>query len=169
MSHEPLIVTLKLDPASFARLDSLRRAHFPAALNHIPAHLTLFHHLPGEHLAQIMDALQSKAPPIMALRATGLRKLGRGVALSVEGAERGAWRALLAHGWRDWLTPQDRQGFRPHVTIQNKVEPAAALALYDTLQATLAPFALSGEGVLVWRYLGGPWALESEVAFTSAS
>ena len=47
----PLIVTLKLDAASFARLDGLRRTHFPAAINRLSAHLTLFHHLPGERLA----------------------------------------------------------------------------------------------------------------------
>jgi hypothetical protein len=44
----PFIVTLKLDPATFARLGTLRRAHFPAHLNLIPAHVSLFHKLEGE-------------------------------------------------------------------------------------------------------------------------
>ena len=59
----PLIVTLKLDAGAFVRLDALRRAHFPAALNRLSAHLTLFHHLPGERLAEVGDALAAVAAP----------------------------------------------------------------------------------------------------------
>ena len=165
MSTPPLILTLKLDAPAFARLDGLRREHFPPALNHIPAHLTLFHHLPGEALEEVVARLTTQAPPVLPLRATGLRKLGRGVAFEIEGRELKSWRAALAHGWDDWLTPQDRQGFRPHVTVQNKVDPLAARALHDDLQARFQPFDLSGEGVLVWSYLGGPWLLEAEVGF----
>ena len=44
----PLILTLKLDQASFTRLDALRQAHFPPERNWLSAHLTLFHHLPGD-------------------------------------------------------------------------------------------------------------------------
>jgi hypothetical protein len=47
---DPLILTLGLDRASFERFEALRRAHFPPALNRVPAHVTLFHHLPGEAL-----------------------------------------------------------------------------------------------------------------------
>ena len=47
-STDPLILTLALDDLSFARFDALRREHFPPTLNRIPAHVTLFHHLPGE-------------------------------------------------------------------------------------------------------------------------
>ena len=42
----PLIVSALLDPDSFAWLDGLRRAHFPAERNLLDAHLTLFHALP---------------------------------------------------------------------------------------------------------------------------
>ncbi len=168
MSEPALILTLKLDAAAFERLDGLRREHFPPALNHIPAHLTLFHHLPGERLDAVVDALATGAPPVMPLRATGLRKLGRGVAFEIAGAELKSWRADLARRWNDWLTPQDRQAFRPHITVQNKVEPLLARDLHDRLQASFQPFDLAGEGVVVWRYLGGPWALEAEVAFRPA-
>ena len=43
----PLILTLALDGATFAPLDALRRPHFPPERNLVPAHLTLFHALPG--------------------------------------------------------------------------------------------------------------------------
>ena len=165
MSAAPLILTLKLDAQSFARLDGLRRAHFPAALNHIPAHLTLFHHLPGDRLDEVMAELSNDVPPPLTLRAAGLRKLGRGVAFEIAGPELKSWRGRLAQAFEPWLTVQDRQGFRPHVTVQNKVEPLEARALHDALGASFQPFEITGEGALLWRYLGGPWRLEAEVAF----
>ena len=166
MTDAPLILTLKLDPAAAARFEALRQAHFPPALNHIPAHLTLFHHLPGHDLGAVLTALAASLPSFpLPLRATGLRKLGRGTAFEIGGPELKSWRGQLAHGWAEVLTPQDRQGFRPHVTVQNKVDPLAARALFDTLQDSFQPFDLQGEGVFVWRYLGGPWALEAEMDF----
>ena len=99
MSDAALILTLKLDEAAFGRLDGLRRAHFPAALNYIPAHLTLFHHLPGDRLQEVMAELHAAAPRgPMRLRATGLRKLGRGTAVEVGGSGLAAWRGRLGAG-----------------------------------------------------------------------
>ena len=78
-----------------------------------------------------------------AVRVGGVRSLGRGTALRVEAPEAAAVRAALARAFAGWLTPQDRQGWRPHVTIQNKVAPDAARAL----QAALAGLpAREGQG-----------------------
>ena len=49
----PLILTLELDERSFAFFGAQRRRYFPPERNFIPAHLTLFHALPGEHLPSI--------------------------------------------------------------------------------------------------------------------
>ena len=49
----PLILTLQLDERSFAFFGAQRRRYFPLERNFIPAHLTLFHALPGEHLPSI--------------------------------------------------------------------------------------------------------------------
>ena len=71
----PLILSLRLDAASFARLDALRRAHFPAERNHLAAHLTLFHALPGGAEAEVaanLSALAAGTPP-MPLASTVLR------------------------------------------------------------------------------------------------
>ncbi|WP_204248378.1 hypothetical protein [Hymenobacter sp. PAMC 26628] len=46
-SPAPLILTLALDTDSQAYFDELRRQHFPAKINYLAAHVTLFHHLPG--------------------------------------------------------------------------------------------------------------------------
>ena len=160
----PLIVTARLDDATFARFDALRRAHFPPALNHLPAHLTLFHHLPGEALAEVVDACAAaaRAGPFP-LEVTGLRPLGRGVAYALAAPELAAAREAIGRRFADRVTPQDRQPFRPHVTVQNKTTPENARALLAELQAGFAPFAAICTGLLVWRYLGGPWALEAEL------
>ncbi len=162
----PLIVTLKLDADTFARFDGLRREHFPAALNHLSAHLTLFHHLPGEERERVVEDLRAVAPPApLALQVTGLRSLGRGVAFELESPPLNGLRKELARRWAHWLTPQDKQGFRPHVTVQNKVSPDEAKALKAFLTAGFSSFTARGEGWQVWRYLNGPWGLEAEVPF----
>ena len=161
-----LIVTLKLDADAFARLDGLRRAHFPAAINRLSAHLTLFHHLPGERRAEVaadLAAVARRAP--LRLRVGGLRLLGRGVAFDIESAGLSEVRRELARRWAPLLSAQDRQGFRPHVTIQNKVEPAQARDLRDRLAQGFAPWEATGEALQLWRYLGGPWAAEAEAPF----
>lgn len=91
------------------------------------------------------------------LEAVGPRSLGRGVALAVAAAPLLELRARLARSFADWLTAQDRQGFRPHVTLQNKVAPAAARALLGELQAGFVPRPLTATALCLWRYRGGPW------------
>ncbi len=161
-----LILTLRLDAESFARLDGLRRAHFPPALNHLRAHVTLFHHLPGERRGEVQAALTAAADrPPFPLAFTGLRSLGRGVAYEIASPELGRLRADLAARFRAHLTAQDAQGFRPHVTVQNKADPADARALKAELEAGFAPWEGRAEGLLLHRYLGGPWRLEAELPF----
>jgi len=166
----PLILTLRFDDASFGRLDGLRRAHFPPARNLIPAHLTLFHALPGEELAAVLEGLREACAgvPPMVLRVAGTRFLGRGVALSLEGEALVALRAGLARRWKGWLTAQDAQGFRPHVTVQNKVAGEEARALHEALSAGFEPWEARGEGLLLWHYRGGPWEPAAEVPFAGS-
>jgi hypothetical protein len=54
---------------------------------------------------------------------------------------------------------------RLHITIQNKVEPGEAGALYATLARTFRPRPLAIAGIAVWRYLGGPWEAVREMRF----
>ena len=91
--------------------------------------------------------------------------LGRGVAYALDMPEVVAVRARLAAAWADWLTPQDRQGFRPHVTVQNKVAPEAARALLGELEAGYAVWRGEVLGLGLWRYEGGPWAHVGEMRF----
>lgn len=163
----PLILTLQLDDASFQTLDSLRRQYFPPERNFIPAHLTLFHALPEAELAMVRESLASmcaETPPMM-LRLPSVRFLGRGTAVEVESRALLALRGELVRRWRPLLTAQDTQGFRPHVTIQNKVTPERARLVYEELAATWQELAVRGEGLLLWRYLGGPWELVERFGF----
>lgn len=164
----PLIVTLRLDPASFDRLDALRRRHFPPDRNVVPAHVTLFHALPGGEMLAVRDDLRdycSVTPPAT-VQFSGVRFLGKGVAVVVESPDLVRVRNRLAAGWARWLTPQDRQPYRPHATVQNKANPADARALYEQLAAGWEPFAGRGEGLLLWAYRGGPWEPVEEFPFT---
>lgn len=165
----PLILTLKLDAAAFRFYEALRQTHFPPERNYLAAHLTMFHHLPGEESASVSDDLAAvcRDTQIFPLRFSGWRFLGKGVAASVESEELVRLRAQLAARWRDWLKPQDRQKFQPHITVQNKVEPARARALYETLSRDSAPTNGAGEGLQLWQYLGAPWKLEREFSFAA--
>lgn len=154
----PLIVTTLFDDASFAVLDRMRQQHFPARLNRVPAHISLFHNLPGAEERAVLSELSDRCRPMapISLQPRQLDFLGRGVALGYESPELSALHAELSRAFAPWLTAQDRQRFKAHVTIQNKVDPAEARALRDRLRDEPAPPA-DVEGLILWRYLGGPW------------
>ena len=156
---EPLILTARPDPASLARFEALRRAHYPVELNRVPAHISLFHHLPGSEFDAVVERLKfvARHHPAPDVEVTGYRSLGRGVALALHAPGLAAIRAELADAWATLLIPQDRQGWRGHVTVQNKVDPAVARATLQLLSASFAPWRFRVAGVDVWRYLGGPW------------
>lgn len=159
IDYRPLIVTAKLEKRAQQHFQALRDRHFPAERNVVPAHLTLFHHLPGGERDAIVDRLKavargSRAPLV---EVAGVRSLGRGVAYDLRSPGLEELRAELAHAWQTLLIPQDQQGFRPHVTVQNKVEPRVAKALLAELAASFQPWSFRVDGLLLWRYLDGPW------------
>jgi len=164
----PLILTLRLDERSFTFFNDRRRRFFPPERNFIPAHLTLFHHLPGERLPTIQQDIAAcvmRQQPI-SLDVTGLRSLGRGVAYVLRSEDLAAMRRRLAVRWNDWLKPQDRQKHQPHVTVQNKVHPADARRLLDELTANFQPLHATGTGLDLWWYRGGPWELAGSSLFS---
>ena len=167
MDEAPLILTLQLDCESLAFFDAARRRHFPAERNHIAAHLTLFHHLPGAKLREIEPVLGATAAAKSSFRmhVTGLRFFGFGTAYQIDSEHLSELRSVLVSKWRENLTRQDAQQFRPHITIQNKVDAADAKALYADLCASFEAFDVSATGLLLWRYRGGPWELIREFRF----
>jgi 2'-5' RNA ligase len=163
----PLILSLKLDQASFDTLEVLRQQYFPRARNFLSAHVTLFHALPGEQEAQIKQTLQDLCAEtsIFQLSFPKLRFLGRGVAVEIESAELLQLRKKLATDWDASLTAQDKQGFRPHITIQNKVAPDEARRVFDRLAFAWKMDNGFAEGLMLWHYLEGPWELVGEFPF----
>ena len=154
----PLIVTSELAPEDFAWLNDLRRRHYPADRNRVPAHLIMFHAIAPSaeaELRQILRTMSSESPPHAWI--AGIMNLGGGVAFRIasEGLDR--LRAEIAHRLRGLLTAQDSAGWSAHVTIQNKVTPREAKALIQALgdNFTRRPIRISGLGL--HRYLGGPW------------
>jgi 2'-5' RNA ligase len=167
VNHPPFILTLKLDEVSFKTFNALRQVYFPPLRNFIPAHLTLFHALPGEAEQRLCEDLGEICAQTAALQISfpGVRFLGRGVAIEAESPGLIELRNKLAKGWSGLLVPQDRQGYRPHVTIQNKVEVEEARQLFGKLSEEWQPIAGSGDGLLLWRYRGGPWEFAKEFWF----
>ena len=155
-----LIVTAEFVRDDFAWLQGLRRQHYPADRNQVPAHLTMFHALPpsaeGEVRARLA-ALARGAPP--RARIDGLMDLGGGVAFRVVSGELDAMRRQIASDLHGLLGAQDAGGWRPHVTIQNKVPPKEARALFADLTRRFEPRQLAIHGLGLHRYLGGPWEM----------
>jgi len=158
-TYPPLILTLALDKKVQVFFDSLRKKHFPPERNYLQAHLTLFHHLPGDQKQGIITKLEEVAAayPSFSLEVTEVKMIGRGVAYKLESELLMKLHRQLAKVWQDWLTPQDRQKLWPHITVQNKVEAAKARALHEKLAESFAPFTVRATGLKLWEYKGGPW------------
>jgi len=152
-----LTVTAELAPPDFAWLDALRRRHFPPDRNQLPAHLTMFHALPPSSESGIRRELGRHAAT-SAPRATiaGLLNLGSGVAFRIVSDDLEAIRAELAEHCHGLLSAQDI-GWRPHVTIQNKVQPSAARKLLAEMEKDFGARPLGISALSLHRYLGGPW------------
>ncbi|MEO1014844.1 MAG: 2'-5' RNA ligase family protein [Pseudomonadota bacterium] len=163
------ILTLQFDAETARRLQELRDAHFPPELNIVPAHLTLFHQLPGDDERTVFSAIGRTATRFapFPLQIAGPIRLGRGVALRVEAEALHALREALATPFEGRLIAQDRQKFRPHVTIQNKTSAARAEALYRELKETFQPINGVGEGLQLWRYERGPWSPVAAIGFSA--
>ena len=74
-------------------------------------------------------------------------------------------RTELKARFEPWLVAQDRAPFRPHITIQNKADPDEARRLLEQLEREFEPFDILAEGLLVWRYRGGPWEAVARLPF----
>lgn len=155
----PIIITAQMGKSDQAAFNALRHQHFPPERNYLDAHITLFHHLPPTQLPEIKARLATMArehpPPLAMLGAVMM--LGRGVAYRVDCPELLAMRDELAEGFTGLLTPQDQARPRLHITVQNKVEPREAKALYADLSASFHPRRLSIIGLSAFHYRGGPW------------
>jgi hypothetical protein len=91
--------------------------------------------------------------------------LGGGVAFRIVSPELDRIRCDLADNFHGLLSAQDSGGWRPHVTIQNKVPPKEVRALWVKLERDFRPRRLSVSGLALHRYLGGPWETLATYSF----
>lgn len=154
----PLIIAAELRPADFAWLDGLRRQHYPAERNRVPAHLTVFRSLPPaaeREVTRVLARICSSPPPRAMI--AGLMDLGGGVAVRVRSDDLDSMRAEMAEQFHGLLTPQDGSGWIPHVTIQNKVDRGEARRLLRLLETQIGERPLAVRGLKLSRYDDGPW------------
>lgn len=151
----PFIVTAELPGDVLAWSDGLRRAHFPPDRNKLAAHVTLFHAFAPSLREELLRTLGSYAayhsPP--RARIDALMDLGGGTALLVRSDAMQALRRRIADHFDTMLTAQDRGDKKLHITIQNKVDRAAARALQAQLRGQLQPreFVFTGFGLHLYR------------------
>ncbi len=155
----PFVLTAELDGESFSRLNELRRRYYAPERNRVPAHITLFHQLPAERGREIKALLRqlSGSQSVLDIAVTEVKFIGTGVAVFLRSPQLSALRDALAAEWWPWLNNQDQAGFRPHVTIQNKVPEAEARQTQRIVAATLQLSQVRGVGLHLWRYRNGPW------------
>ncbi|MEV4143944.1 2'-5' RNA ligase family protein [Amycolatopsis sp. NPDC049691] len=165
--NAPLVLTLTVDEETRVVWDALRRKWFPPERLVVGAHVTLFHALPGIHEDEVVADCAAVAGSTgrFTLTVDGVRPLGRGVALVVRAPELMGVHARVRHRWAGWLTRQDQQPLKPHVTVQNKVSPETAAATLAALRANFGPREATATGLAVWRYVGGPWEPVEQLPF----
>jgi hypothetical protein len=153
-----LIVTVDIAQGDFSWLEGLRRAHYPPERNQVPAHLTMLHALPPSVETELrgrLGRIVRRKPPGATL--AGVMDLGGGVAFRVVSPELDAIRDELADELHGMLGGRDGGGWRPHITIQNKVAPKVARGLKKQLEQTFHARPLAISGLAIQRYLYGPW------------
>jgi hypothetical protein len=159
-------LTAALGDQDQAWADALRQRYFPPERNQVPAHITLFHHLPPSVEAELLDQLKSLcARQRPQAKLSKVMNFGRGVAFRVESDDLMMIRDQLAQHFHGLLIPQDQAVPRLHITVQNKVDVHIARQLASELDSMFKPRPLVIAGLSVWRYLGGPWQPIKTVRF----
>ncbi len=153
-----LIVTAEIAHRDFSWLMGLRRANYPSERDQVPAHLTMLYAVApsaeSELCARASLIVQRKPPRA---EIAELMDLGGGVAFRVVSNDLDDIRSELAYDLHGLVSSQDKGGWRPHITIQNKVAPKVARALKESLERNFTARSLAISGIGIHRYLGGPW------------
>ncbi|WP_448579980.1 2'-5' RNA ligase family protein [Thermaurantiacus sp.] len=158
----PLILTLALPRRIAAQLDALRRAHDPAPRHPVPAHLTLFRHLPGPSMPVVLAAIDSAAAhtqpfPIAIGEASAW---GDSIVLPVRSPALQDLHNALSERLFPMLIPADSAAFRPHITLANHLDRQARNRSLDRLKLGWPrPLQAEAQGLQLWRYDDGPWSL----------
>ncbi len=126
----------------------------------------MFHALPPSAEPEVRNRLAGSVKrPRPTARIEGLIDLGGGVAFRVVSPDLDRIREELADELHGLLAAQDIGGWRPHITVQNKVTSKAARTLLANLQRDFVPATLRISALGLQRYLDGPWQSIATYAF----
>ena len=163
-----MVVTAWIDSADLQPFTELRRRLFPAERNYLSAHLTLFHQVPAPEREAFVAAAAEEfsTQPSITVDVLPPVSTGRGVAYPVAAAALQAIRAPLRQRFADALGAQDLAPWkRPHITVQNKVDPRVAAETLRELSVQFRPRSIGILGLRYFRYDYGPWTPLGELRF----
>ena len=163
----PMILTAKIEEDAQKFFNQMRKRCFPTERNCLDAHLTLFHKLPYSEINKIYEDIseQIRNQEIMNATANGIMFMGYGSAYQIVCERLIKLHHHLQSNWSEWLSNQDKQKLRPHVTFQNKVKAVEAKATYEYEAERFEPFDFKIIGLELWFYDGGPWEYISSFSF----
>lgn len=166
-----LLTTSKLE----ATMDALRKQYYAPYLNRLPAHLTLFHALPGSKLVDsvlpTITSVVAKTSPYL-IYAANTTRMARGVLVSAHHLSPVNWtksiHGEMRHAWWEFLSKQDRAKVQLHWTVMNKMQDVAKVgkaaaeieAMLKEKNArpeTQRDVQGSVEGLVLWKYDKGEW------------
>ncbi|KAF2220870.1 hypothetical protein BDZ85DRAFT_185232, partial [Elsinoe ampelina] len=166
------ILTLLTDRNMHQSMTELRKKYFPPKLNHLDAHITLFHALPESKLeSDILPAIKDLAQKTtkFELGATTPFKLKKGIAVGMPKDHGGnasrIVHTVLVRKWSKFLSQQDFS-FQAHFTIMNKVDDSQEVdrAFRDVKDQWEACFG-TAEGFSLYRYTPAGWHWKENFAF----
>ncbi|MES2745323.1 MAG: 2'-5' RNA ligase family protein [Bdellovibrionota bacterium] len=163
----PLILTFKLDELSQERLNLWRQMHFPKERNYLKAHLTIYHQLPGQEILSIRHRLADFAALRAPIPIHFDRLMSRQgfVGVGVTSDEMLAYKTDLNTLFLPNLRAQDKEPYRPHVTVTNKGSPRDGEAVLRILEEEFRPWSGTILGLELYHYRGGPWEFAQSYIF----
>lgn len=146
-------------PQSLARWLAEQRAQLqPEAARRAPPHLSLFRHLPGLQLPELLRDIRRIARETMPISLMVERPKADGDMLfcPVRAPALDELRAELAWLWRPLLAGPDRAPPALHLTIARRLPPQKARVLARTLLPPPDPS--PAKALLLWRYDQSCWS-----------
>jgi hypothetical protein len=122
--------------------------------------------LPGAELSALSHDIEAvRAAPPFEMQVSKLHFTGKGMLFYIESPPLLDMHRKLASRWDKWLIPQDRQGYKPHIVVQNKTLAEQAKVDFLEMQSNFRPMVVRAESLVLWQYLHGPWQLEQVFPF----
>jgi len=168
-AEEPVyVLTLRTSDEIAQQMQWLRQRWFPADRLKVPAHVTLFHALPGSRLPQVEEQIMelTQQTPQFEISSGRVQRMRKGVLVNLRDgdAEVRYLFDTLRDNFYEWLIEQDKS-CKAHWTIQNKEEDQDRVdeAYWDTYRTgSCLGWAT---GLVLWNYNDGHWVKEKEFEF----